>query len=176
MQRHSFLSFVCFAFLLSGCPASSTPGGADSGTRPRDDAASSCDDRVQNGGETGTDCGGGCAGCPDGVPCAVDEDCLSRICGIRLTCVAPTCMDRVHNGDESDVDCGGSCAACPNDRACGDFRMVRQRCDELRDAEDPEVRAAAEALRSRTDVDPVQVVVVLACFALVGAIATVWIL
>jgi len=58
----------------------------------------------------------------------------------------------------------------------GDFRMVRQRCDELRDAEDPEVRAAAEALRSRTDVDPVQVVVVLACFALVGAIATVWIL
>ncbi|MEC7522018.1 MAG: hypothetical protein VYE22_19185 [Myxococcota bacterium] len=58
----------------------------------------------------------------------------------------------------------------------GDFRKVRDRCRDLADAEDAEVRAAAEALRSRIDVDPVQVVVVLACFAVVAAIAYVWIL
>lgn len=59
-----------------------TPG---SGTMPP-----SCSDGLQNGAETGVDCGGTCA----------------NLC-------APTCTDGVQNGAETGVDCGGSCAACP---------------------------------------------------------------
>ncbi len=49
-----------------------------------------CDDGVQNGDETGVDCGGSsCAACP-------------------------SCNDGVQNGDETGVDCGGSClTSCP---------------------------------------------------------------
>lgn len=48
-----------------------------------------CSDGIQNGDETGVDCGGSsCAACP-------------------------TCSDGIQNGDETGVDCGGSsCAAC----------------------------------------------------------------
>lgn len=50
----------------------------------------SCDDGIQNGDETGVDCGG-----PECPAC-------------------PTCDDGVQNGDELGVDCGGSnCAPCP---------------------------------------------------------------
>src|SRR5688572_31841439 len=37
--------------------------------------APACDDRILNGDETGTDCGGPCAGCPIGEPCIVAADC-----------------------------------------------------------------------------------------------------
>ena len=51
-----------------------------------------CTDGIQNGDETGVDCGG--ANCP--------------------ACPEPTCNDGIQNGDETGVDCGGSsCAACP---------------------------------------------------------------
>ncbi|WP_204344410.1 M43 family zinc metalloprotease [Psychroserpens algicola] len=54
--------------------------------------APTCSDGVQNGDETGVDCGG--SNCE---PCAVD----------------PTCDDGIQNGDETGVDCGGSsCAPC----------------------------------------------------------------
>ncbi|MCO6480426.1 MAG: T9SS type A sorting domain-containing protein [Phaeodactylibacter sp.] len=50
----------------------------------------SCTDGIQNGDETGVDCGG--SSCP----------------------ACPTCSDGVQNGDETGVDCGGSsCPACP---------------------------------------------------------------
>lgn len=48
-----------------------------------------CSDGVQNGDETGIDCGGSCD------PCEV-----------------ATCTDGVQNGDETGIDCGGSCAPC----------------------------------------------------------------
>ena len=44
-------------------------------------------DGIQNGTETGIDCGGNCPACP-------------------------TCTDGIQNGTETGVDCGGSCAAC----------------------------------------------------------------
>lgn len=55
-------------------------------------AEPTCDDGIQNGDETGVDCGGSnCPACPE-----------------------PTCNDGIQNGDETGVDCGGSsCAACP---------------------------------------------------------------
>ncbi len=50
-----------------------------------------CTDGIQNGDETGVDCGGSCGPC--------DPD--------------PTCTDGIQNGDETGVDCGGSsCAPC----------------------------------------------------------------
>ncbi|NND93957.1 MAG: T9SS type A sorting domain-containing protein [Flavobacteriales bacterium] len=49
-----------------------------------------CEDQIQNGDETGVDCGG--PDCP----------------------VCPTCTDGIQNGDEEGVDCGGSeCPTCP---------------------------------------------------------------
>lgn len=51
-----------------------------------------CDDGIQNGDETGVDCGG-----PECPAC-------------------PTCSDGIQNGDELGVDCGGAdCAPCPCD-------------------------------------------------------------
>ena len=52
--------------------------------------ATSCSDGVQNGEETGIDCGGS-------------------------TCVACSalCNDGLLNGDEDGIDCGGSCPTCP---------------------------------------------------------------
>ncbi len=54
--------------------------------------APTCTDGIQNGDETGIDCGGSsCA------PCVTP----------------PTCTDGIQNGDETGVDCGGSsCAPC----------------------------------------------------------------
>lgn len=50
----------------------------------------SCTDGIQNGDETGVDCGG--SSCP----------------------ACPTCSDGIQNGDETGVDCGGpDCAPCP---------------------------------------------------------------
>ena len=47
-----------------------------------------CTDGIQNGDETGIDCGGSsCTACP-------------------------TCDDGVQNGDETGIDCGGSCSTC----------------------------------------------------------------
>ncbi len=53
--------------------------------------APTCTDGIQNGTETGVDCGGSCS------PCVTP----------------PTCNDGIQNGDETGVDCGGSsCAPC----------------------------------------------------------------
>ncbi len=61
-----------------------------------------CSDGIQNGDETGVDCGGSCAACT----------------------TTPTCNDGIQNGDETGVDCGGSCAACSGGNGtCDDFGM-----------------------------------------------------
>ena len=52
-----------------------------------------CTDGVQNGDETGIDCGGSCPPCDGGA----------------------TCTDGIQNGDETGVDCGGSCPPCDGD-------------------------------------------------------------
>ena len=59
-----------------------------------------CTDGIQNGDETGVDCGGSiCA------PCSTP----------------PTCTDGIQNGDETGVDCGGTtCAPCSTPPTCSD--------------------------------------------------------
>ena len=105
--------------------------------------APTCGDGIQNGAETGVDCGGPvCPTCGD-ITCSVDgdcssgaciggtcveascsppecavaTDCRSRVC-IDLACQEPSCTDGVPNGSETDVDCGGLCPACVSDRHC----------------------------------------------------------
>ncbi|NNE54528.1 MAG: T9SS type A sorting domain-containing protein, partial [Flavobacteriales bacterium] len=53
----------------------------------------SCNDGIQNQGETGVDCGGPCAACP-------------------------TCNDGIQNQGETGVDCGGPCAPCGGGGGC----------------------------------------------------------
>jgi MYXO-CTERM domain-containing protein len=85
-----------------------------------------CSDKVMNGSETDTDCGGTCsAKCGSGKGCSADSDCATG-----LTCQphhedglnwkecaaakpAPT-PDPCGNG----MDCGGSCTKCADGHAC----------------------------------------------------------
>ncbi len=73
-----------------------------------------CTDGVQNGQETGVDCGGpvcpACPTCNDGIQngSETDVDCGGPDCP-----ACPTCFDGVQNGQETGVDCGGpDCAPC----------------------------------------------------------------
>ncbi len=59
-----------------------------------------CNDGIQNGDETGVDCGGTCPACP----------------------IEPTCNDGIQNGNETGIDCGGSCSTiCEPGGSCGEF-------------------------------------------------------
>ena len=68
------------------------------GTCPPCETAPTCDDGIQNGDETGVDCGGTCPPCE----------------------TAPTCDDGIQNGDETGVDCGGTCPPCETPPTCDD--------------------------------------------------------
>ena len=78
-----------------------------------ENVCSRCDDGVQNGDETGVDCGGSCPLCPG--TCNVDAD-----CGVGGYCwqgLCARCDDGIKNGNEHDVDCslfndGGRCSLC----------------------------------------------------------------
>ena len=83
-----------------------------------------CNDGVQNGSETGVDCGG-----PDCAPCATCNDGVQNgsetgvDCGGSDCAPCATCNDGVQNGDETGVDCGGSCAPCDNN-TCTDVTLT----------------------------------------------------
>ncbi|MBD3638289.1 MAG: proprotein convertase P-domain-containing protein, partial [Crocinitomicaceae bacterium] len=73
----------------------------------------SCTDGIQNGNETGIDCGGpDCVACPNCFNGIQDGNETGIDCG--PSCPQPChCSDGILNGDETDVDCGGSCFPCP---------------------------------------------------------------
>ncbi len=78
-------------------------------------ACPTCTDGVQNGQETGVDCGGptcpACPTCTDGVQNGQET---GLDCGGPNCPACPTCTDGVQNGQETGVDCGGpTCTACP---------------------------------------------------------------
>lgn len=102
-----------------------------------------CSDGIQNGDETGIDCGGSCNPCDTSNPGDCQESCPDShplfLCGQCFTSATQaqsagcsevcdnsnpdptTCNDGVQNGDETGVDCGGSCAACDtNEPTCSD--------------------------------------------------------
>ena len=81
-----------------------------------------CSDGIQNGDETGVDCGGSCPACQTEPTCddgIMNGDETGIDCGGSCpnSCPEPTCNDGIMNGDETGVDCGGSCPACQQ----GDF-------------------------------------------------------
>ncbi|MEL6358424.1 MAG: cohesin domain-containing protein, partial [Bacteroidota bacterium] len=91
-----------------------------------------CNDGIQNGNETGVDCGGpDCAPCPptcdDGIQNGDEEgiDCGGSSC---MPCMSePTCDDGIQNGQETGVDCGGpDCTPCTTDLV---FDLVDSSCD-----------------------------------------------
>lgn len=80
-------------------------------------AAPTCIDTVDNGNETGVDCGGLCgSNCADGITCSVGADCLRGNCAAGI-CVS--CFDGIKNQTEGDTDCGGTCAVrCGASQTC----------------------------------------------------------
>lgn len=86
-----------------------------------------CDDGIQDGVETGPDCGGGiCPACRLGFGCLVGSDCRSGRCAGGICSPTRPCGDGKRDGRETDVDCGGpDCVPCPLGRHCavaGDCR------------------------------------------------------
>ncbi len=74
-----------------------------------------CINGVQDGDETGVDCGGAfcppCPSCTDGIQ---NGDETGIDCGGPDCPACPTCNDGIQNGDEEGIDCGGSeCDPCP---------------------------------------------------------------
>lgn len=82
----------------------------------------SCNDNVQNGSETGIDCGGSsCAPCQPTCNDGIQNGNETGLdCGgPSCSSCPPTCSDGIQNGNETGVDCGGSnCIACPS--TCSD--------------------------------------------------------
>ncbi len=102
-----------------------------------------CGDGIENGDETGRDCGGLCPPCLDvgGEACAgpaacdsatclgadgcappacvADDDCFSHLCRSGA-CRPASCGDELQLGLETDVDCGGPCQPCADSLNCGD--------------------------------------------------------
>ena len=81
-----------------------------------------CDNGVNDGGETGTDCGGECGPCDNGSPCAGARDCTSGVCydvdadGMGE---CTSCFDSVLSPDEAGIDCGPACdRQCSLDSGC----------------------------------------------------------
>ena len=72
----------------------------------------SCNDQVQNGTETGKDCGGGrCPGCADGQSCRTGGDCVGGGCEKNACCTANACgtcgATSAEVCDGKDNDCNG---------------------------------------------------------------------
>lgn len=87
-----------------------------------DEPSPTCNDGIQNGDETGVDCGGSCVACPtcsDGIQNQGEED---VDCGgpCEACPIPPTCTDGIQNQGETGVDCGGPCEACILPETCDD--------------------------------------------------------
>ncbi len=123
----------CGGALCAACPPDPVPGCTDASAHNYDPNATqddgsceTCSDNVQNGDETGVDCGGAlCAACPpDPIPGCTDASAHNYDPNATEddgSC--ETCSDGVQNGDESGVDCGGAlCSAC-NTGGCTDVTI-----------------------------------------------------
>ena len=116
----SFTSSQTTNFCVGGGPAPTCDDGVQNGSETGVDCGgpdcapcATCNDGIQNQGETGVDCGGPCADCPtcdDGVQNGSETgiDCGGPDCA-----PCATCNDGIQNGSETGVDCGGpDCAPC----------------------------------------------------------------
>jgi len=74
--------------------------------------AATCDDQLQNQGETGVDCGGPCPPCPSCDDKKQNQGEEGVDCGGPCSRSCSTCSDGVKNFGETGVDCGGACGPC----------------------------------------------------------------
>src|SRR5690606_32630106 len=97
-----------------------------------------CDDRIHNGDESGTDCGGSCDRCPIGEPCVVPGDCEAPpegdpavpecrdgVCTLACPDDTGDCNQRALDGCEVDLltserHCGSCSRACEPEHATGE--------------------------------------------------------
>ncbi len=114
-------TFFVTATNTAGCPSTSSIT-IDTDPALCQGADEDCNDGIQNGNESGIDCGGpDCAACPtcddaiqNGLETGVD-------CGGPDCADCPSCADGVQNGQETGVDCGGpTCPPCNVDPTCND--------------------------------------------------------
>jgi hypothetical protein len=139
MMTRRWLGFGTIAWaLLASCTSESTnvsgsgggsggsttdgggSGGSTTGGSGGDASTPTCADGKENGDETDTDCGGGCAPCDNGKGCKSGADCGSKVCdSAQFTCSPPDCTDGQTNGQETSQDCGGpACPKCADGKAC----------------------------------------------------------
>ncbi len=114
----------CVSRICRACDPDNNDGCEDPNLPICDDETfvcrAACDDGVQNGSETDTDCGGDCPQCLDNRSCEEHSDCISLVCQGDV-CQPPRCNDFTKNGDETDVDCGGpACGPCGDNLECSD--------------------------------------------------------
>jgi hypothetical protein len=98
----------------------------------------SCSDKLKNGFETDTDCGGNdCSKCASGLKCLGASDCQSSVCSVNKLCVGTTCENGIKDGSETDLDCGGACStkcalgggcAAAGDCATGACNVTSKKC------------------------------------------------
>ncbi len=107
---------------------------------------STCDDGIQNGDETGVDCGGTCEPCitcDDGIQ---NGDETGVDCGGACEpCI--TCDDGIQNGDETGVDCGGDCEPCQT----GECSIQIIEANDFEDGWGIWIDGGSDARRSRGD-------------------------
>jgi hypothetical protein len=86
-------------------------------------AGATCDDGLQNGDETGRDCGGGmCDGCPPGSPCLAAIDCLSGVCDEETMVCVVFCVPGAAECDaDLSVECETNLLTSPDH--CGGCNM-----------------------------------------------------
>lgn len=82
---------------------------------PSDPIDATCNDGIQNQGETGVDCGGPCSACTPEPTCndGIQNQGETGVDTGGPCQPAPTCSDGIQNGDETGIDTGGSCPPLP---------------------------------------------------------------
>jgi hypothetical protein len=103
------LGFALVASLIVGASCSNTSGVREE-PAPDSPAPPTCDDGLQNGGESDLDCGGAdCNACTNGAVCGDDRDCESGNC-VPAPCEGESCVSKCQP-----PPCGG-----PNEPCCAD--------------------------------------------------------
>ena len=107
MKIRNLLTLTLFLTLLSTVVVISSCGKDDSGS-----GTATCTDGIQNGTETGVDCGGtSCNPCGAG---------------------SPSCTDGIQNGSEDGIDCGGGCPPCnTNTSVVEDRANIQKTLDDI---------------------------------------------
>ena len=87
--------------------------GVDCGGNCTPCVVATCNDGIQNGNETGVDCGGNCPSCATCFDNIQNGNETGVDCGGSCTpCTVATCNDGIQNGNETGIDCGGNCPPC----------------------------------------------------------------